>query len=250
MPRQKLLRHKGENAALAHRLAGTREAFGEFAAIVAHDLNAPLRSIAGFSQLLEERCRPQLDEKALHYIDVISESSRKAQARLAALLQYSRLDTVPLSCDTVDCRTTVTHALTQLKDIIEEREAVIRVGPLPQITADRGRLELLFYVLIDNALKFCTRRPDISITAQRGYEAWVFAVRDNGIGIAREHHHAIFDVFRRLHGEEGYPGIGMGLAIAARIASLHSGILWVESVRDKGATFFFTLPDTLTNGMD
>lgn len=243
MPRQKLLReHKGSSRP-AYPPADTRRAFGEFAAIIAHDLSAPLRSVAGFSQLLEEQYRQALDEKALHYLHVIHESSRKAQGRLAALLQYSRLDTVPLAPEDVDCTAAVNHALVQLKESIETREALIRAGALPAVIADRERLSLLFYTLIDNALKFCAGRPEIEIMAQRGHEAWVFSVRDNGIGINPQFHQAVFDVFRRLHGEEAYSGTGMGLALARRIVTLHGGIIWVESGAGKGATFFFVLPD-------
>ncbi|MDE3015832.1 MAG: hypothetical protein KGI29_02795 [Pseudomonadota bacterium] len=247
MPRQKPLRRYGENAALAHQLAGTRQAFDEFATIVAHDLGAPLRSIAGFSQLLEEKCRLLLDEKTLRYIDVISENSRKLQARLAGLLQYSRLGTVPLMLKAVDCQTAARHCLEQLKDKIEEREALLRVGPLPQVTGDGDRLGLLLYALCDNALKFCARRPEVDIMARRSLKAWVFSVRDNGIGIAPKHHQVIFDVFRRLHPEEAYSGTGMGLALAHRIAALHGGMIWVESREGMGATFLFTIPDAAAN---
>ena len=243
MSRQKLLREIKEARQTSRPSGDAREAFNEFAAIIAHDLSAPLRLIAGFSQLLEEQYRQALDEKAHHYIHVIHESSRKAQGRLAALLQYSRLDTVPLVPARVDCGAAANHALMQLKESIEAREAMIRLGTLPTLIADRERLGLLFYVLIDNALKFCAGRPDIVISARRGYEAWIFLVQDNGIGIDPQYHQAVFDVFRRLHGEEEYSGIGMGLALARRIAMLHGGIIRLESCEGQGATFFFSLPD-------
>lgn len=238
MPRHALLADDWETAS-----PNAYAMFGEFAAVVAHDVGAPLRSIAGFSQLLEERCRPLLDEKSLHYIDVIQENSRKAQARLAALLQYAQVGATPLKVEAIDSRHAAEHALAQLQEYIEAREALVRINPLPLVAADRGQLELLFYILIDNALKFCSARPEITIAAQRGYEAWVFSVRDNGIGIASEHHRAVFELFRRLHGEDAYSGTGVGLAIAEHIARLHGGMIWVESGEGQGSAFFFTLPD-------
>lgn len=230
---------------LEHQLADTRHAFEDFAYTVAHDLNAPLRCIVSFSQLLEEKYRSVLDEKALHYVDLITENSRKAQARLASLLQYSRLDTVPMKPEHTESRVLIDHCLEQLSQEIEERDACIHIDPLPMLIADGERLALLWYCLLSNALKFCTTRPEITITAQRGHEAWVFAVHDNGIGIAAKDHDIIFNVFRRLHKESDYGGTGMGLALARRIVELHGGIIWVESSLGQGTALYFTIPDIL-----
>jgi len=221
----------------------TRYAFEKFAYIVAHDLNGPLRRIVNFVQLLEKKYRPVLDLQALHYIDLIADNGRRAQAHLAGLLQYSRLDTVPLTRQKVDCKALVEHCLRQLKAEFENREALIHVGPLPQVTADGERLGLLFYCLISNALKFCKERPDIDISARREHDGWIFSVRDRGIGIAPRDHEAIFDIFRHLHTDNEYPGNGMGLTLAKRIAELHGGSIEVDSHPDDGAAFYVTLPD-------
>lgn len=246
---------RGENAQsqfapdqlLRHQLDDTRQAFENFTYIVSHDLNAPLRCIANFSQILEEKCREELDEKALHYIDMIAASSRRMQERLSGLLQYSRLDTVPLLHERLDVIESVQHALHQLKRESEEKGALIHVAPMPQLIADGERLSLLFYCLISNALKFCVAPPDITISARRAAAGWQFCVSDNGIGIEASNHELIFRMFHRLHKEEEYPGCGAGLALAHRIVELHGGGIWVESSPCAGAQFIFTLPDHLEN---
>lgn len=230
---------------LEQKLAETQHAFEEFTYIVAHDLGAPLRSITNFSQLLEAKYGSALDEKALHYVDLITENSHKAQARLAGLLQYSRLNTTPLKFEPIESRACIDHCLRHLKLEIEKSEARIQVGPLPQVRADNERLTLLFHCLLHNALTFCKRRPEIDIRADRGHEAWVFAVRDNGIGIATKDHEVIFNVFHRLQKDAEFPGAGIGLALAQKIAAQHGGLIWVESSIGDGATFYFTLPDAL-----
>lgn len=235
--------HNYASDGLAHQLAETRHAFEEFAYTVAHDLNAPLRSIVNFSRLLEDKYRDALDDKALHYVDLITENGRRAQERLAGLLQYSRLDTEPMHPAQADTADIVARCLAQLREPIEEKQAKICVHPLPRLHADGERLELLFYCLISNALKFSEAAPTIDISAQRMQEAWVFCVRDNGIGIPARDLEVIFHVFHRLHRDEEFPGTGMGLALAQRIVALHGGGIWVESGIGKGSEFYFTLPD-------
>jgi light-regulated signal transduction histidine kinase (bacteriophytochrome) len=225
-----------------------RHTFEEFTYIVAHDLGAPLRRMVNFTQLLEKKYRPALDEQALHYLDLIAQNGQRAQAHLAGLLQYSRLDATSLSREKVNCKQVIDHCLRQLGADIESREALIHVGPLPQITGDTERLELLFYCLISNALKFCNDRPDIDIRARYEHDSWIFSVRDCGIGIAAERHDEIFDLFCRLHGDSEYPGSGMGLALARRIAELHGGSIEVESHPGEGATFHVLLPDEAPSG--
>lgn len=246
MPTEKYLDAHMGDIPLERKLADTRQALEDFAYTVAHDLNAALRIMVSFSQLLHDRCRNgQCDDKALHYVDVISTNGAKAQAQLAGLLQYSRLDTIPLKTELVECNDIVGQCLKQLKQDIDASGAWVIVGLLPEVTADSIQLALLFRCLLSNALKFSTRHPEIEITALRGHEAWVFSVSDRGIGIAFKDHKTIFNVFRRLHRDEEYSGTGMGLALARRIVELHGGVLWVESRPHSGTAFYFSLPDVL-----
>ena len=219
-----------------------RQSLEEFSYLVAHDLGGPLRRIISFSQLLEEKCGPTLDAQGLHYLEIIAKNGQKAQARLAGLLQYSRLDAASMRYESVDCRQAVNRCLQKLASDIESREALIHVGPLPHIAGDGEQLELLFYCLISNALKFCNDRPDIAIAARHESGSWIFSVRDCGIGIAPKDHEEIFAIFRQLHSDGEYPGAGMGLTLARRIAELHGGEIEVESHPGEGAIFYVILP--------
>ena len=114
---------------------------------------------------------------------------------------------------------------------------------LPQIVADRSGLYHLLENLIGNALKFRGKRPPVvHISAVKGKEAWVFSVRDNGIGFEMQYADRIFAIFKRLHHAEEYPGSGMGLAMCKRIVERHGGRIWAQSRLDEGSNFFFSLP--------
>ncbi len=112
--------------------------------------------------------------------------------------------------------------------------------------ADPTQIGQVFQNLLTNAIKFRgENEPVIEINAKREGDEWIFAFKDNGIGIDPEHKEQIFEVFRRLHTREDYPGTGIGLSICQKIIKRHGGRLWVESELDKGSTFYFTLPETL-----
>jgi chemotaxis family two-component system sensor kinase Cph1 len=110
------------------------------------------------------------------------------------------------------------------------------------VSGDDGQLLQLFVNLLGNALKFRRGRPLIEVTAQREGGHWLFAVRDNGIGIAPQYFERIFDMFQRLHSRREYTGTGMGLALCRRVVHSHGGTIRVVSQPEQGSTFFFTLP--------
>jgi light-regulated signal transduction histidine kinase (bacteriophytochrome) len=134
---------------------------------------------------------------------------------------------------------------------IRDSKAVIQLDSLPPVIADEQQLAQLFQNLIGNALKFRgDEPPQVRISAERESGAWVFAVQDNGIGIAPEHSEQIFVLFQRLHSRNKYEGTGIGLAICKKIVERHGGRIWVESEPGKGATFKFTLPVAHSSATD
>ena len=160
------------------------------------------------------------------------------------LLSYARLDSPSRSSSEVDCNEVVASTLAFLHARIAETRAQIDVEALPAVMGDRGQLIQLFQNLLGNALKYCKgRSPDIRVSAQRGTAEWVFRVSDNGIGIESQHLLRIFEVFKRLHTMQEYPGNGIGLAICQRIVARHGGLLWVCSEPGLGSTFYFSIPD-------
>ena len=228
----------------ADELKRSNVALRQFAYAASHDLREPLRNMASFVKLLERRYKNKIDEKADQYIDYIVDSSRRMQALIEDLLDYSRLETKGKLLESVNCNELIDKTITDLHASINESKAEVTHDPLPNVTADPLQLSRLFQNLISNAIKYRgTGTPRIHISASRGKDEWVFSVRDNGIGIDPEYFEKIFVIFQRLHSREEYPGTGIGLAICKKIVELHGGRIWVDSGPGKGSTFYFTIPD-------
>jgi PAS domain S-box-containing protein len=214
----------------------------QFAYVASHDLQEPLRIIAGYTQLLQHRYKDKLDEDANQFIAFTVESTVRMQNLINDLLSYSRLETKGRDFEPVDCRAVLDEVIRTLQMVIEESGAVITYGKLPTIPADHTQLFQLFQNLIGNAIKFRSEKtPRIQIAAEPKDERWLFSIKDNGIGIAPKYSERIFVIFQRLHTREKYPGTGIGLAICKKIVERHNGRIWVESQQDKGATFYFVI---------
>ena len=126
--------------------------------------------------------------------------------------------------------------------MIEENHAIVTNDDLPTVRADASQLALVFQNLLANAIKFRGKDPPrVHVSAQDHGREWVFAIKDNGIGIEPQHAKRVFVIFQRLHTQEEYPGTGIGLTVCKRIVERHGGKIWVESEPGNGATFFFTI---------
>jgi hypothetical protein len=136
-------------------------------------------------------------------------------------------------------------AAVNLRATIEENGATVVVSAMPTVLGDEGQLVQLTQNLVANAIKFHgDAAPEVHVEARRGRAEWDIVVSDNGIGIEPRHAERIFQIFRRLHPANEYPGTGIGLAICRKIVERHGGRIWVESNPGHGASFHFTLPDT------
>jgi signal transduction histidine kinase len=210
----------------------------QFASVTSHDLQAPLTTISMYAELLERR-----PEMADELIEGIRGATTQARALIRDLLEYSRAGRGALDAEPLASELVVNQALEALAGAIETSGARVRVGSLPVVLADRSNLARVFQNLIGNAVKF-TRGddPEVVVEADRDGEMWRFSVRDNGIGMDPESTKRIFEPFRRLHGEEAYPGTGIGLAVCDRIVEQHGGRIWVSSEPGEGSVFSFTMP--------
>ncbi|MFN8458848.1 MAG: PAS domain S-box protein [Anaerolineae bacterium] len=215
----------------------------QFAYIASHDLQEPLRAVAGMVQLLQKKYQGHLDERADLYINHLVEAAARMQRLINDLLVYSRVGRRGQPFAPVNTVTCVQLALKNLEAAIHESRASITWDNLPTVTADSTQLSQLLQNLIGNALKFRgDQEPQIHISAVKVDKAWQFSVRDNGIGIEPQYFERIFQVFQRLHTREEYPGTGIGLALCQKIVERHGGVIWVESQMGQGSTFYFTLP--------
>ncbi|MGA2705897.1 MAG: PAS domain S-box protein, partial [Isosphaeraceae bacterium] len=226
----------------AAELARSNRELEQFAYIASHDLQEPLRMVASFLELLAERYKGRLDEKADLFISRAVDGAVRMKGLIDDLLGYSRVTTKARPLEVMETGAAVDEATSNLGKAIAEKGAVVTHDALPAVLADRTQLVQLFQNLIGNALKFCDGPPRVHVAAVRNAEEWVFSVRDNGIGIAPEHQERIFQIFQRLHGRDKYPGMGVGLAICQKVVERHGGRIWVESQPGEGSTFFFTLP--------
>lgn len=225
-------------------LSRANEELQHFAYVASHDLQEPLRSIAGYVQLLERRYETQLDEKALGYIRKSVAAAERMQQLIEGLLAYTRVNTQAKPHTMVPIEAVLRDIEANLAASLAESGAVLAHDPLPTVWADRLQVTQLMQNLISNALKFRTEEQQVKIHvgAVRVGDRWQISVRDNGIGIEPEYSGRIFKVFQRLHTRQEYPGTGVGLAICKRIIERHGGAIWFESEPGKGTAFHFTLP--------
>lgn len=215
----------------------------QFAKIASHDLQEPLRTIEGYTQLLSTRYKGKLDKDGDEFIDYIMDGTRRMLKLIQDVLAHSAIGTSDVKMITfVDCQSVVREAVANLKASIEESHAKVDIGHLPVVMANRQELVQLFQNLIGNAIKYRgDARPEITIACEENVHDWVFSVKDNGIGIDPQYKDKVFDMFARLHGKNAYAGTGIGLAICKKIVETHEGRIWVESEPGKGSIFLFTL---------
>lgn len=215
----------------------------QFAYIASHDLQEPLRMVASYMRLLEKRYKGRLDDDADKFIGYAVDGAIRMQQLINDLLEYSRVDARGREFTPTDFEALADQTLTNLKVAIEESGATITRDPLPTLYADGLQIGQLLQNLVGNAIKFRREEPlHVHISAERREQEWLFAIRDNGIGIDPEYANRIFEIFQRLHGRGSYPGTGIGLAICKKIVERHRGHIWVESQPDQGSTFYFMLP--------
>ena len=224
----------------------------QFAYITSHDLQEPLRSVYGFTELLKRRYKDKLDNDADEFIEYIITGTKRMQLMISDLLALSRVGTRGkefISTNTLDV---LKIAIENLHALIEQNHAIITNDDMPTVMADESQLIQLFQNLIDNAIKFRRKEtPHIHVSATLSIngqnEEWILSVRDNGIGIDIKDFGKLFIVFQRLHSREKYPGTGIGLAMCKKIVERHRGRIWVESKLGEGSTFYFTIPIKINN---
>jgi len=225
-------------------LEATNKELEAFAYSISHDLRAPLRHMAGFTQLLQKNTAKLLNEKNQRYVTMILESAQRMGNLIDDLLAFSRIGRTETHKTMVNLEQLVEEALTEVRPDTVGRDIVWRVGGLPTWYGDRSMLRLALVNLISNAVKFTrTRSPaeiEIGCTDQEQDQVVVF-VRDNGVGFDMKYVSKLFGVFQRLHAREPFEGTGIGLATVQRIVHRHGGKAWAEGLVDKGATFYFSL---------
>jgi PAS domain S-box-containing protein len=224
-------------------LARSNAELEQFAYVSSHDLQEPLRMISSYLQLLQRRYQGKIDDKADKYIYYAVDGAARMQVLINDLLDFSRVTTKAREPEPTDSELVLDQVLSNLDLFIKQNNATLSHCSLPEIMADSTQLAQVFQNLIINGIKFHSEEaPIINISSEKKASEWVFSVKDYGIGINPQYSEKIFEVFKRLHKKEEYPGTGIGLAICKKIVERHGGRIWVESELGKGSTFYFTLP--------
>jgi len=213
-----------------------------FSYSVSHDLRAPLRAIAGFSDLLMEQARGELSRDHSQMLDRVAHNVQKMNALIDDLLSFSRTSRTALAPTSFDLAGLV-------REVSEGLEATypsarIEIRALPRVSGDRALLRQVLVNLIGNALKFSSKvdEPRVEVGQIQRDGGTIIYVRDNGVGFDMAYGDKLFGVFQRLHRTDEFEGTGVGLAIVEQVLRRHGGRVWAEAAPGKGATFYFTLP--------
>jgi len=243
---QMLSRIEGQDRALRKLIAElerSNKELEQFAYVASHDLQEPLRMVSSYTELLERRYRDKLDDKGRTFINFAVDGAVRMQRLINDLLEFSRVSTRGKPMQPVDVNRVLGAVRANLSVAIREAGALVTNDELPTVVADETQLVQLLQNLVGNAIKFRGgERPHVHVSARPSASECVFAVRDNGIGIAPDYFERIFVIFQRLHARGEYPGTGIGLAVCRRIVERHGGRIWVESAPGQGSTFYFALP--------
>ncbi len=225
-------------------LKRSNEELEQFAYIASHDLQAPLRTISSYIDLIQNQYSSGLDDKGKLYIKNAASGAERMHKMIESLLIYSKIDQKDRKFESVNIQEIIENAKQNLHAVIKEKQAIIEVPKnLPVIKGDESQLIQLFQNLIGNAIKFVANQttPHIIISCKEKNNFVEFSIKDNGIGIEKKYTDKIFEIFQRLHGRSDYEGAGIGLATCKRIVDRHGGQIWLNSEVKQGAEFLFTL---------
>jgi light-regulated signal transduction histidine kinase (bacteriophytochrome) len=237
---------KNVNEHLEHRtaeLSDTNSQLESFSYSVAHDLRAPLRQIAGYSNVLIQDHGPHLNAEARGYLEKVEAGARKMGRLVDDLLSLSKVGRQELSLQDTPLDSVLRQVVEDLAPECSGRRVDWQIGGLFSAKCDPGLMRQVFVNLLSNAVKYTGKREraviQVGQMVQNGQR--VIFVRDNGAGFEMQYVGKLFGVFQRLHKARDFDGTGVGLAIVQRIIRKHGGRVWAEAELDHGATFFFTL---------
>jgi len=236
------------NADLERRtseLEASNKELESFAYSVSHDLRAPLRHVAAYSELLQRQASSVLDDRCKGYVANVMDSAKRMGALIDDLLAFSRIGRAETRTTLVSLREVAREVLRDMERETDGRDVEWSIGELPDVHGDRPMLRLALANLMANALKFTRPRSKarIEIGSRNGTSGDVVVfVRDNGVGFDMKYVDKLFGVFQRLHSSDSFEGTGIGLATVQRIVARHGGRAWAEGAVDGGATFYFSLP--------
>jgi len=231
------------DAELRAQLDAANRELEAFAYSVSHDMRAPLRTIDGFSKILEEDYADRVDDEGKDALRRVRGAAQKMAELIDDMLKLSRISRAELACEGVDLGALARSIADKLEAAEPGRRVAFDIAPGLAARGDRALITILLENLLANAWKFTSRHPaariEVGVAGRAGEPAYF--VRDDGAGFDMAEVKRLFTPFQRLHGMGEFPGTGIGLAIVQRVAKRHGGRAWAEGAPEKGATFHFTL---------
>jgi light-regulated signal transduction histidine kinase (bacteriophytochrome) len=213
----------------------------QFAYVVSHDLKAPLRAIMNLSTWIEEDLGSSAGEDVTKNMQILRGRVKRMESLIAGILEYSR---VGRQVDTIELLDTGKVVKEAIELLTPPESFIITVqNGMPQINADKTKLQQVFSNLISNAVKYHhTQQGKIEITCNREGQFYRFSISDDGPGIAPQYHQSVFEIFQTLQARDKVESTGIGLTIVKKIVEEAGGRIWIESETGKGATFHFLWP--------
>ena len=216
-----------------------------FSYIISHDLRSPLKAIIAYSTILQENSLERLDSSGSHAIDIIISTATRMNRLIDELLNFSKVGINELNKFEINTEVLVREALQEIDS--PNHHANVILNPLFPMLGDRALLNQVWINLLSNAFKYSSKKenPMVEIGSKRNENENIYYVKDNGAGFDMQQRNKLFSIFQRLHAEDEYPGIGIGLSLVSRIVVKHGGRVWAEGKVNEGAIFYFSLPGIL-----
>lgn len=234
-----------QDVTLVMQLLRTNKQLEQFANILSHDFKNPLQTIISFIELLKKKSFDRLTEKEKLYVSFIESGAQKLAELVNDILEYSSLSSPNLKITKIFMNEFMKSVLSDLMVILEKKDTEITIGEMPDyILADRVKLRRVFQNLVSNSNKYTEphKNPKIEIYAEEDENQYVFYIKDNGMGISKEFIDKIFEPYTRVHNEESFSGIGIGLSICKGIIELHNGKIGCYSSNEEGTCMYFSIP--------
>lgn len=233
--------------ARTQELAIVNKELEAFSYSVSHDLRTPLRAISGYSMILKEDYESQLDDEGKRILNVILDNTTMMGELIDDLLSFSKMSRLEAVHESINMNKIVQSCIHDLLKKENQDQYNITIHPLPNCKGDPSMLRQVWLNLVGNALKYTSKKskPAVEVGTIDDSGKNIYYVKDNGAGFDMKYYDKLFGVFQRLHRQDEFEGTGLGLALAKRIVSKHSGEIWGEASPGNGATFYFYIPKTI-----
>jgi signal transduction histidine kinase len=229
---------------LREELARTKADLDQYGRMISHDFRAPVRTLEQMAKIVATDCAAQLPPRSLSLLNHVVNGAAKLALRADVLSRVESLSHHPLHRQKVDVAALTAKTVDELRIAEPNRQIDVVIGELPAAEADFDLLRLVLNSLLSNAFKFTrnVERARVEVNGWREPDRITYSIKDNGAGFDPKYAGRLFGFFQRMHGEEEFEGLGMGLALARRLIERHGGTIWAEAQKDRGAEFRFTLP--------